>query len=197
MINLPSTTVRSKYLRTLPINRVYVDTKNGHKYQVVERRVGNVMLKASINYLDNEIEGIQLENITLDMLKADNIKKANINKSMKMKIYTLEDKVRRLLLSQHKSLFHRIKELLGDVDYYDSDDLIYCLHSGMVLPLKRKYYPSREQAQSSLSKKVDLIFNDPKTLRKVMEQQHDIQLELYTLLMSKGIEDDEEKVIML
>ena len=30
-----------------------------------------------------------------------------------------------------------------------------------------------------------------------MEQQHDIQLELYTLLMSKGIEDDEEKVIIL
>ena len=64
MINLPSTTVRSKYLRTLPINTVYLDPKNGHKYQVVERRVGNVMLKASINYLDNEIEGIQLENIT-------------------------------------------------------------------------------------------------------------------------------------
>jgi hypothetical protein len=57
------------------------------------------------------------------MLKVDNIKKANINKSMKMKIHTLEDKVRRLLLSQHKSLFHRIKELLGDVDYYESDDL--------------------------------------------------------------------------
>ena len=86
---------------------------------------------------------------------------------MKMKIHTLEDKV-----TQHKSLFHRIKELLGDVDYYESDDLIYCLHSGIVLPMKRKHYPNREQAQSSLSKKIDMIFNDPKTLRKVMEQQH-------------------------
>lgn len=164
MINLPSTTVRSKYLRTLPINTVYVDPKNGHKYQVVERRVGSVMLKASIN---NEIEAIQLENITPDMLKVDNIKKANINKSMKMKIHTLEDKVRRLLLSQHKSLYHRIKELLGDVDYYESDDLIYCLHSGMVLPMKRKHYPTKEHAQSSLSKKVDLIFDEPKTLHCV------------------------------
>ena len=171
MINLPSTTVRSKYLRTLPINTVYVDPKKGHKYQVVERRVGNVMLKAALNYLDNEIEAIQLENITPDMLKVDNIKKANINKSMKIKIHTLEDKVRRLLLSPHKSLYHRIKELLGDVDYYESDDLIYCLHSGMVLPMKRKHYSSREQAQSSLSKKVDLIFNEPKTLRKVFNQQ--------------------------
>ena len=86
---------------------------------------------------------------------------------------------------------------MGDVDYYESDELIYCLHSGMVLTMKRKHYPNREHAQSSLSKKVDLIFNDPKTLRRVMEQQHDIQLELYTLLMSKGIEDDEEKVITL
>ena len=124
MINLPSTTVHSKYLRTLPINTVYVDPKNGHKYQVVERRVGNVMLKAALNYLDNEIEAIQLEGITPDMLKVDNIKKTNINKSMKMKIHTLEDKVKRLLLSQHKSLFHRIKELLVDVDYYDSMNLM-------------------------------------------------------------------------
>ena len=126
MINLPSTTVRSKYLRTLPINTVYVDPKNGHKYQVVERRVGNVMLKAALNYLDNEIEAIQLENITPDMLKVDNIKKANINKSMKMKmkIHTLEDKVRRLLLTQHKSLYNRIKELLGDVDYYSMNQMI-------------------------------------------------------------------------
>ena len=92
MINLPSTTVRSKYLRTLPINTVYVDPKYGHKYQVVERRVGNVMLKAALNYLDNEIEAIQLENITPDMLKVDNIKKANINKSMKIKIHTLDCK---------------------------------------------------------------------------------------------------------
>ena len=43
MLNLPSTTVRSKYLRTLPINTVYLDPKNGHKYQVVERRVGSVL----------------------------------------------------------------------------------------------------------------------------------------------------------
>ena len=62
------------------------------------------MLKASINYLDNEIEAIQLENITPDMLEVDSIKKVNINKSMKMKIHTLEDKVRRLLLSQYKPL---------------------------------------------------------------------------------------------
>ena len=69
MINLPSTTVRSKYLRTLPINTVYVDPKNGHRYQVIERRVGNVMLKAALNYLDNDIEAIQLEGIAPDMLR--------------------------------------------------------------------------------------------------------------------------------
>jgi hypothetical protein len=41
------------------------------------------MLKAALNYLDNEIEAVQLEGITPDMLKVDNIKKANINKSIK------------------------------------------------------------------------------------------------------------------
>ena len=69
MLNLPSTTVRSKYLRALPINTVYLDPKNGHKYQVIERRVGSVLLKAALNYLDKEIEAIQLEGITPDMFR--------------------------------------------------------------------------------------------------------------------------------
>ena len=35
--NIPSTTVKSKYLKSLPISTVFRDPRNDYSYQVVER----------------------------------------------------------------------------------------------------------------------------------------------------------------
>lgn len=62
-LNIPSTSLRAKYLKTLPINTVYIDPKNGQNYKVVERKLNNSLIKAAEHYLGNDIEPTVLENI--------------------------------------------------------------------------------------------------------------------------------------
>jgi hypothetical protein len=40
---------------------------------------------------------------------------------MKTKIQTLEDKCRSLMKNQHRSLYHRLKDMLNE-DYYEDDE---------------------------------------------------------------------------
>ena len=68
-------------------------------------------------------------------------------KLMKNKIICLQEENKRLLDKQveleHKSLYQRINELLDEKDnYYECDDVYYFLYSGLVIPLKKKYYPT-------------------------------------------------------
>ena len=148
-LSIPSTTLRAKYIRTLPINSVYKDPKNDQKYIVVERKLNNSFIKTAEPYFEDKIEPMVLENIPEDMLKIDNPIKANPNKLLKSRIQSLEDKCRVLLQNQYKSLYHRIKELLDD-NYHETSDCFYLLHSGLVLPFKKVHYPTIADTQRAI-----------------------------------------------
>jgi hypothetical protein len=194
-LNIPSTSVRSKYLKRLPVGCIFVDPKSGYNYEVVEKQLNETLVKVAMPYLSSDKQPIELNGIPKEYLKLDSVPKANILKSMKSRLTELQLENKRLLEDQHKSLYQRIKDLLNEKNYYESDDVYYCLHSGLVLPLKKKHYPSIDDALYAVDDSIDKIF---KILCKTMSKQHAIQSSLYQLLTCVNTEqDDDIKEILL
>ena len=185
MLNLPSTTVRSKYLKTLPIDAVFLDPRNGHKYQIVEKKLKNSFIKSANHYLKDDIEPINLEEIPQEMLKMDNPVKANINKIMKNRIIELEDKLRKLGQKLKKPLYEEIKEMLDD-NWHEGKEFFYILNSGLVLPFRKSKYHTIEDALKSLDKVVNSLFKDKNRISLFMEKQYSIQSDLYRILTQEG-----------
>lgn len=84
---------------------------------------------------------------------------------------------------------------MNEKNYYQTDEIHYCLHSGLVLPLKKKYYPTIDDALSVLDDLIDKLFKDSKGLHKTMSKQHSIQSNLHQLLTCQ--EESEIKEIVL
>jgi hypothetical protein len=197
MLNLPSSSLRSKHIKNIPTGTIYLDPRNNHIYQVVEKRLNNSLLKVASNYVGNE-EPIVLEDVPDSMFKLENPLKANPSKLLKGKILSLEEKCQSLMRHQHKSLYRMIKEIIGD-SCYETNDTIYLLHSGLVLSFKRKHYPTCDNAKANLEVMVHRIFTNIKMLPKVMEKQQSLQETLYRIVMS-GDDDsnsDDVKEIIL
>jgi hypothetical protein len=194
-LNIPSTSLRSKYLKTLPVGTVYKDPKSGYNYKVTEKKLNNTLIKVAVAYLGSDIEPISLQDVTEEYLKIEHPQKANIMKLMKNRLIALQKENKVLLEQQQKSLYQRIKDHLNEQNYYETKDVFYCLHSGMVLPLKKKLYPSIEEAMAILDESVDKIFKDSKVLLKTMSKQHSIQTKLFQLLINKT--EAETKEILL
>jgi hypothetical protein len=91
-----------------------------------------------------------LENVPEEYLKIEHPHKANVMKLMKNRLMTLQEENKRLLEQQHQSLYQRIKDQLSEKTYHETDEVYYCLHSGLVLPLKKKHYHTVEDALSAL-----------------------------------------------
>jgi hypothetical protein len=51
---IPSSSVKSNYLRTLPIGTVFQDPTNTYKYKVEEKKVNNTMTKVAVPFLGPE-----------------------------------------------------------------------------------------------------------------------------------------------
>ena len=83
-------------------------------------------------YLSSDKQPIELNEIPKEYLRLDSVPKANILKSMKSRLTELQLENKRLLEDQHKSLYQRIKYILNEKNYYETDDVYYCLHSGLV-----------------------------------------------------------------
>jgi hypothetical protein len=116
-------------------------------------------------------------------------------KLMKNRLMALQEENKRLLENHHKSLFQKIKDNLNGKTYYETDKLYYCLHSGLVLPMKKKHYATIDDALSVLEDTIDKIFKDSKILNKTMSKQHSIQSSLYQLLLCQ--DESEIKEILL
>ncbi len=195
MLHLPSCSIRSSYLKKLPIGTIFTDPKNEYSYQIVEKRVGSSLVKTAINYLGNE-QPIKLENVPSEMFKIENPTKANPSLLLKNKIASLEEKCRSLLINQHKSLYHRMKEILDD-DCHVTADTYYILNSGLVLPFKRKYYSTLDDARENVEDMVQRIFQDSAVLPKVLEKQHKLQSKLLKMILSgEDAEDDVKEIIL-
>ena len=190
-IRLPSSCLRSKYIKTLPIEFIFADPKSGLKYQVIERKVNNNYVKVACHYFGN-LEPSPLGDISESMMKIENPIRANITKNMKSKINQLETTVRDLINQLNVPSYQRIKNLLDSDRHYETDDNIYCLHSGIIIPLKRKHYKTLEFALDSIDDVASRLFKEPRALTKLMEKQVDIQSELFQLLMNEGQLTDEE-----
>lgn len=197
---LPSTSLRTKYIRSLPIGCLFIDPRTNLVYKVIEKRLSsNSYAKVAVNHVNahaGDPEPIKLEDVPESMFKCENLNKANINKSMKNKILTLEERLKKLMSYQSKSLYRRIKELLDD-NFYETDNTIYILHSGLVLPFKRDYYPTLRDAKDNLDQMVHRLFKDTKMLPKVMEKQHSVQEKLYDLVMNENDSDSETREVLL
>ena len=189
-LHLPSCSIRSSYIKKLPIGTLFTDPKNKYAYEVVEKQVGSSLIKCAVNYLGNE-QPIQLENVPSEMFKIENPSKANPSKLLKNKINSLEDKCRSLIQNQYKSLYHRMKEILDD-DCHVTEDTYYLLHSGLVLPFKRRHYSSLNDARENVDDMVHRIFQDSAVLPKVLEKQHKLQSKLFRLIMNGTSDEDED-----
>jgi hypothetical protein len=97
-LKIPACSVKSRFLRTLPIGTVFLDSTTNYSYQVVERKLKNNLVKSAIPYLGKE-EPIELD-VPIEMRKQSNPVKANISKVRKSKIQSLEDKCRSLMKQQ-------------------------------------------------------------------------------------------------
>jgi len=177
----------------------FVDPKSGYKYEVTEKKMNNTLVKVAVPYLASDREPITLEDIPKEFLKLDSVPKANIMKLMKNRLMALQEENKRLLEEQHKPLYQRIMENLGDCNYYETDDVFYCLHSGLVLPFKKKHYPTLQDAMAVLDENVTMIFKDQKILCRTMSKQHSLQSALLRLLTRPQTdqEDEDVKEIML
>lgn len=182
MTFIPSTSVRSKYFKRLPIGTVYKDPKSEYNYKVTEKKMNENMIKIAIPYLSSEEKPIILNDLPKEFLKQDSVPKANIFKSMKIKLIKLEESNKQLLLDQNKSLYQRISDKLNGLNYYESDTNYYFLHSGIVIPIRKQKYSSLEDAQNGMEEFVTQVFSDSTLLSKTMSKQHSIQTKLYKLI---------------
>jgi hypothetical protein len=158
--NIPSTTVKSKYLKSLPISTVFRDPRNDYSYQVVERDNNSTLSKSAVPYLGKN------EPITIDVpdtyLKLENPKRANIMAVMKQRITELEQMNKQLAKAKHKSTYHKIKKALGDNRYFETDTKIFIIAHGVVYPLKKKHYSSTEEALDAAEEIEKVIWKDIK-----------------------------------
>jgi hypothetical protein len=76
-LNIPSTSVRSKHLKTLPVGCVFKDPKSGYNYEVVQKRLNDGLIKAAVAYIGSEKEAIPLEDVPVKYLKIDNPQRTN------------------------------------------------------------------------------------------------------------------------
>jgi hypothetical protein len=123
-LNLPSTTVKSKYLKCLPIQTTYQDPLNGYFYKVIEKECNSSLIKAAVPSFDGT------KAITIDVpekfLKLQNTTRPNINALMKQRVNELEAEIKCLKSNKFKCTTTSIKEQLGNKCYYESDDCFYC-----------------------------------------------------------------------
>ena len=184
--HIPSTTVKSKYLKSLPISIVFRDPRNGYSYQIIERDINSTLSKTAVPYLGKN------EPITIDVpdkyLKLENPKRANIMALMKQRIAELEQMNKQLAKAKHKSTYHKIKKALGDNRHFETDSKIFIIAHGVVYPLKKKHYSSQKKLlmRQKKSKRSTLILI--RLARKSsmgINLYHDIKFPGYIVLINK------------
>ena len=189
--NIPSTTVKCKYLKSLPISTVFRDPRNDYSYQVVERDNNSTLSKTAVPYLGKE-ESIKID-VPDKYLKLENPKRANIMAVMKQRISELEQMNKQLAKANHKSTYHKIQKALGDNRHFETDTKIFIISHGVVYPLRKKHYSSTEEALDAAEEIEKVIWKDTKLLEKFMSNQPKIQSKLLEVLTKeKPIDYDTE-----
>ena len=116
-ITIPSTTVKSRFLKTLAVGTVYRDPRNSNVYIIQEKKINDCLSKVGCSYFGSQ-EPIDIV-VPDKYMKMEGIKRANIMTVMKVKVDALE-KLNQDLMSKLsvKSRLEQIKELMGDSDCF-------------------------------------------------------------------------------
>ena len=112
---IPSTTVRAKFLKTMPVGTVYNDPGNSHKYKVEEKMAGSALTKIGVACFGDE-ESIDID-VPEKLIKLVNPKRCNIMTQMKLRITALEQEIQTFKGTQ--SPLDKIKTLLEGEEYYN------------------------------------------------------------------------------
>ena len=134
-ITIPSTSVKSRFLKTLAVGSIFKDPRNNYSYIVGEKKVNGTLLKISSAYFGSE------EPVIIDVpdkyMKLDNPKRANIMTIMKDKMIQLEKLNADLMTKLNvKSKYSQIKELMCDRKYFENDKDIFCVQDGIVFQMR-------------------------------------------------------------
>jgi hypothetical protein len=115
-LTIPSTTVKSRFLKTLPVGTIYKDPRNGHSYIIEEKKINECLSKTGVPYIGRDAP-IEIK-VPDKYMKLDNPKRANIIALMKDKLNQLESLNRELMCKLVvKSRYQQIKELMGERKY--------------------------------------------------------------------------------
>ncbi|KAI8892017.1 hypothetical protein BC833DRAFT_408032 [Globomyces pollinis-pini] len=171
---IPFSTLRSKYIRTIPIGSVIKDPLNGHSYIIEEKKLNNALKATEITVEEKH-------------LKLVNPKRANVNALMKNRISELEAKVQELNNQLgSRSKYEQIKNLMNGEEFFEDEKYLFTIGNGIVYAMKNTGDLGGTKEQ--LRDYVTSTWNDPQLLHSVMLAQQRLQTKLLNLLSKDSIE---------
>ena len=173
---IPSTTVRSLYLTTLPLNTVYIDPRNAHSYSIQEKQVESKYFKVAVPYISGNASPIELSDVPPQFLKAENPVRANISHTLKQRITQLEV----INKSLQSATFKQIQRIFGDKRNAQIADNIYSLQDGIVFHFQTNQFDS-DNLKKSIHKEISNILVDATLLDNLEQDQPCNQSELLSL----------------
>lgn len=186
MLVIPSSTLRSRYIRTIPVGTVVKDPVNGHSYIVEEKKLNNnSLVKVATPYIGNEAP-IELT-VDEQHLKVVNPRRANVNLILKNRITELEEKVTSLnSMLKSRSKYEQIKHLMNGDEYYEDDKYMYLVRDGIVWPTRIK--GTCEDTKKDLDEYIQTTWKSPQHLHALILGQKRLQSKLLDTLSKDCIE---------
>jgi len=170
---IPSTTVRAKFLRRLPIGTVYSDPNNDYKYKVIEKQVGAGWSKVGVPCLE-PVEPIDIQ-VPDNLIKVANPKRANIMTQMKQRILQLEDELAQLRTRSNDCL-DKIRSGLDEDNYYCGKTDLYHLQSCFLFNVKHQ--GDIQAAKQKMLKLEESCWKDSELIQKLVAKQERIRSKL-------------------
>ena len=174
---VPSTSVRNKYLKSLPIGTVFKDPRNNHVYEIQERKINSSFSKVAIPYFGQN-EPIEID-VPEKLMKMENPVRANINQSLKERIAELEETISQLRAKSEEgvkqSLFAQIKQLMDGNDEYETEKEMFSLGKNIIFYAKKN---GDNNARESIERQKKDIWTDPTFLDELTRNQPAIQKRL-------------------
>jgi maltooligosyltrehalose synthase len=178
-LTVPSTAIKSHFLKSLPLNTVYKDPRNEHIYEIQEKKFGSSFSKIAVPYFGQK-EFIEIQ-VPDKYMKMENPERANIMLKMKERMLQLEDLNTQLMSKLNtKSCLEQITEVLAGSKYYETDSEIFKIENGIVFYLRRKDVEGN--LKQCLDEFVVKVLNNPSKLSKIMDRQQMFQQKLFNLL---------------
>ena len=187
-MRIKSCTLRSKFLRTIPINTVIKDPVNDQMYKIEEKKTSNNTLsKVATPYFGPD-EAIEVE-VDEHSLKMANPKRANVCVIMKNRISELEAKVADLneQLSS-KSKYEQIVHLMDEEPYHFDGKYLYAARDGIIFAVKMR--GNQDETEDNLEDYIKSCWKNPSSLHSLMLGQKRLQSKLLDVLSKDSIEKE-------